>query len=102
MKVRMLKSETGRVEPEGRAKHFRAGQTYDVSARIADAWGRVGVAVKVGDSEELPEGYKLKKAKGGYFTVTGPDGVVEGPSNGKWQGRDGAALGAWNHFKGGS
>ena len=102
MKVRMLKSETGRLDPESRAQHFRGGQTYDVPSRIADAWERVGVAVKVGSQEDLPKGYKAKKAKGGYFTVTGPDGIVEGPSNGKWQGRDGAAQGAWNHFKGGS
>lgn len=45
VKVRMLDSETDRHT--GAAVHYRAGQTYDVPQRIADAWLRIGLAERV-------------------------------------------------------
>jgi len=55
------------------------------------------VAIKAG-SDGFPEGYKAKSTGGGYYVVTDPDGnKVVGPSNGKWQGKDGAQEGARNH-----
>lgn len=48
------------------------------------------------DPEALPPGYELEGGKGGYYTLKDPDGeVIEGPSNGKHQGEDGAADAAW-------
>lgn len=48
------------------------------------------------DPEALPDGYTLSGGEGGYWALYRPDGViVPGPSNGKWQGRDGAADAAW-------
>lgn len=50
------------------------------------------------DLTALPEGYAVTHVAGGYYELTDPSGdVVEGPSNGKWQGKDGAARGAWEH-----
>ena len=44
--------------------------------------------------------YEIRHGGGGYFWLRAPDDtLIEGPSNRKWQGRDGAALGAWNHHE---
>ena len=52
------------------------------------------------DPTALPPGYTTKKGRGSYYSLYDPDGeLVEGPSNKKWQGEDGAAQGAWAHFK---
>jgi len=49
--------------------------------------------------EALPDGYSVEHAGAGYYTVTAPDGAnVPGPSKGKFQGKDGAASGAWAHL----
>jgi len=48
--------------------------------------------------ETLPAGYTAEHVRGGYYELRAPDGsLVEGPSNGKWQGFDGAVAGAWVH-----
>jgi hypothetical protein len=47
---------------------------------------------------KLPDGYTATNEGGGYYVVTAPDGSeVEGPSNGKFQGHDGAVDGARKH-----
>lgn len=51
-----------------------------------------------GDSGDLPPGYELTGGSGGYHGLRGPDGVIEGPSNGKWQGAEAAAEAAWNDY----
>ncbi|MFW6089913.1 MAG: hypothetical protein ACODAB_09175 [Gemmatimonadota bacterium] len=52
------------------------------------------------DPEALPDGYSATHVAGGYFRLRGPDGaVIDGPSNGKWQGKDGAAKGARAHAR---
>jgi hypothetical protein len=45
-RVKMLQGETGRW-PAGGTYHCRAGQEYDVPAKIADAWVKQGLAVLV-------------------------------------------------------
>lgn len=50
--------------------------------------------------ETLPGGYNRSGGQGGYYTLKGPDGeIIVGPSKGKWQGKDGTALAAWEHFE---
>jgi len=50
------------------------------------------------DTPTLPEGYEVEHAGAGYFFLMGPDGqAIEGPSNGKWQGRDAAIAAAIDH-----
>lgn len=62
--------------------------------------GREAEAGRPDDPEALPDGYTAEHVAGGYYTVTAPDGsAVEGPSGGKWQGRDGAAAGARAHAR---
>ena len=44
------------------------------------------------------EEYEITHIGGGYYELRSPDGdLVEGPSNGKWQGQDGALQGARAH-----
>ena len=49
---------------------------------------------------ELPEGYKVTSAGGGYYVVEGPDGVLPGPygpKKDKFKGRDAARAAAFKH-----
>jgi len=49
--------------------------------------------------QRMPAGYTATHVNGGYYRLKAPNGsVVEGPSNGKWQGEDGAVQGAWAHL----
>lgn len=50
------------------------------------------------DAEALPPGYEIDHKGGGYYELSGPDGVIEGPSNGRHQGKDGAADAAWADY----
>lgn len=51
-----------------------------------------------GGSQELPDGYRTERAGGSYFHLFGPDDEpIEGPSNGKWQGKDAAIEAAQAH-----
>jgi hypothetical protein len=44
------------------------------------------------------EEYEITHIGGGYYSLRSPDGeLIEGPSNGKWQGQDGAIQGARAH-----
>lgn len=65
--------------------------------RAADAAMRAAERANLqADPEALPAGYTLSGGEGGYWNLHRPDGeVVPGPSNGKWQGRDGASDAAW-------
>lgn len=47
--------------------------------------------------DPFPEGYRYEKAGGGYGHLYFGDVLIEGPSNGKWQGRDGALMAAKHH-----
>lgn len=52
------------------------------------------------EPKELPPGYTRTHTNGGYYEVRDADGeAVEGPSNGKFQGKDGAAEGAWADYQ---
>lgn len=47
---------------------------------------------------EFPEGYSAKHIAGGRFELTGPEGqLIEGPVNGKWQGKETALEAAKQH-----
>lgn len=50
-----------------------------------------------GGEDQFPEGYRYEKASGGYGYLYFGDVLIEGPSNGKWQGRDGALMAAKHH-----
>lgn len=54
---------------------------------------------KEGEKElGLPDGYRVEHAGGPYHQLYGPDDqVIEGPSNGKWQGADVAIQAARDH-----
>jgi hypothetical protein len=55
--------------------------------------------VEVPSGDQLPDGYTLTSGRGGYYILHDSNGdVVEGPSNGKWQGEDGAIVGAIAHI----
>ena len=47
----------------------------------------------------LPDGYEIEAAGGGgYYHLFGPEAqLIEGPSNGKWQGKDAALKAAIDH-----
>lgn len=104
MKIIMQGSETGRW-PGGGTYHLRAGEEltvgHDVPHDLAAAWIIQGIA-RPDDSERnptLPDGYAMNNEGGGYYMLWDAEGeVVPGPSNGKWQGADGAAQGAWTHY----
>lgn len=49
------------------------------------AWDEPGAA-----DSDLPAGYALSGGGGGYWTLTGPTGVIPGPAGGKWRGRQAA------------
>lgn len=58
-----------------------------------------GKVARPTDPEALPPGYEAEHAGAGYYVLTAPGAaVVEGPSKGKFQGKDGAADGAWAHY----
>lgn len=49
-------------------------------------------------SDGFPAGYRYEKAPGGYGYLYGPgEVVIEGPSHGKWQGKDAALMAAVHH-----
>lgn len=80
-----------------------AGATPDPEAEgtEAAAGSPVDKVARPEDPEALPPGYTAEKSgpRSSYFILSGPDGSeVPGPSNGKWQGADGAAQGAWDHY----
>lgn len=78
-----------------------ARRRREESAREAKRRPEAGAAAPLHGPAEFPEGYRAVHAGGGYYHVHGPDGsMVEGLSNGKWQGLDGAAQGAWADVKG--
>jgi hypothetical protein len=47
----------------------------------------------------FPEGYRYENAKGGYGHLYFGDEIIEGPSNGKWQGEEAARAAAIDHAK---
>lgn len=53
------------------------------------------------DPEVMPPDYTKTGGGGGFYEVFRPDGTrVDGPSNGKWHGADGAAGAAWDDYEG--
>ena len=56
MKVRMLKSETGRLKPGTPAQHFLAGSEYDVPKDVGDKWISIGLAEKIRAKRTTGEG----------------------------------------------
>ncbi len=54
---------------------------------------------KTDGGSSFPEGYRYEPAKGGYGLLYHGDEVIEGPSNGKWQGEDAARAAAVDHAK---
>ena len=54
-----------------------------------------------GEVKDIADAYHYEKHPGGYYRVFDPAGrEVVGPSNGKWQGLDGARQAARNHATG--
>lgn len=53
-----------------------------------------------GDHEAMPPNYAARHASRGLYSVETPDGtVLEGPENGKYDGKQAAADAAWKHYR---
>ena len=77
------------LEAERKTRERQAAQVAQVPPPV--------VAVASERPAGLPDGYQMD-GKGGYYTLTAPNGsVVEGPSKGKWQGAPAAIAAAQEH-----
>jgi hypothetical protein len=75
-----------------------AYSTLEVDAIVRHSIRSHGARPQVAEGVGVLRDYTIKHTRGGYYTVAAPDGTeVPGPSNGKWQGKDGAVQGALAH-----